>query len=624
MNVFNNNNNNKFNIPRFDLINQTTKEKRLVPKSNRINNDTNNIINNIEARLSPIIARGFQIFENEIELDKDKFSYNFEIEDEFHIRLKLERYEGWTSTLSLILHLDEKNLKIDVEPRSKSCQLIIESPSSLYKAGLDKQLIPRIIHQTFVSKKVPNRMYETIQKWNKINPEYQYKYYSNRECRTMIQDNFHEDVLEVYDTLLPGAYKADLWRYCVLYLYGGIYVDIAMVPSVPLRDIIDYNVEFISARDSPTNKSYLYNAFMASKPKHPALLQAIKYTIKNVNKRLYGNFYDTLIITGPTVLGKAINKYIGHQPHDMYQLGLYKLPKSKKYIFITEHLNQTIYKNNKAIISTKYPGYPEDRKLIAGPHYWQLYQNKQVYCEKIVSLKATKELTDSQDIKLKIKIPNYIYQTFQTNYISNNLFEVINSWSINNPEYHYKFINHDQHLGFLKENFGELLYKAYLKIDDPHHFLRIDLWKYCYLYQYGGIFTNISDKCYSPLKNIIKQDIDLVLVINKNNPRQILKNFIASIAKNPIILKEISRIVKDLEALDRGGIKDISIDLGSTVFEFMSLPENSVLTEGVYDVKPFKILILSYDPASQSIFYNNNVISRSLTNWESEKLLYNF
>lgn len=36
-------------------------------------------------------------------------------------------------------------------------------------------------------------------------------------------------VLEIYDKLIPKAYKADLFRYSVVYVYGGCYVDIAEV-----------------------------------------------------------------------------------------------------------------------------------------------------------------------------------------------------------------------------------------------------------------------------------------------------------------------------------------------------------------------------------------------------------
>ena len=45
-------------------------------------------------------------------------------------------------------------------------------------------------------------------------------------CREFIKVNFNPLVLKAYDTLIPTAYKADLFRLCVLYINGGIYGDL--------------------------------------------------------------------------------------------------------------------------------------------------------------------------------------------------------------------------------------------------------------------------------------------------------------------------------------------------------------------------------------------------------------
>ena len=56
--------------------------------------------------------------------------------------------------------------------------------------------------------------------------ELEYFLYDDDECSQYIKTNFSSDVLTSYNTLIPGAYRADLWRYCILYKYGGIYLDI--------------------------------------------------------------------------------------------------------------------------------------------------------------------------------------------------------------------------------------------------------------------------------------------------------------------------------------------------------------------------------------------------------------
>ena len=175
------------------------------------------------------------------------------------------------------------------------------------------------------------------------------------------------------------------------------------------------------------------------------------------------------------------------------------------------------------------------------------------------------------------------------------------------------------------ENYGKRVINAYLQMEDSHYSTRVDLWKYCYLYKYGGIFIDINNKCYTNFKNFIGDDIDMVVVLNKNNPKQILCSFIATVSKNPIILREILRIVKYVEDQKNKGleIKNMPMDLGETFYTFMLVKGENILKEGIYNTKPLKISIISYDQNSQSIFQGNNTISRCYNRWSTEKLLYN-
>ena len=50
--------------------------------------------------------------------------------------------------------------------------------------------------------------------------------FNDADCREFIAREYPPDVLMAYDLLIPTAFKADLWRYCVLYKYGGVYLDV--------------------------------------------------------------------------------------------------------------------------------------------------------------------------------------------------------------------------------------------------------------------------------------------------------------------------------------------------------------------------------------------------------------
>ena len=86
--------------------------------------------------------------------------------------------------------------------------------------------IPLNIFQTYHTLDLPPRMRKSVNKLIKNNPEFTHYLYDDDDCRKFIKNNFPSNVVNAFDKLIPGAYKADLWRYCVLYIHGGIYLDI--------------------------------------------------------------------------------------------------------------------------------------------------------------------------------------------------------------------------------------------------------------------------------------------------------------------------------------------------------------------------------------------------------------
>ena len=48
------------------------------------------------------------------------------------------------------------------------------------------------------------------------------------------------DVPGTVATQVPGSYKADLFRYCILWSDGGVYGDLAHRYHVPLHELVDF------------------------------------------------------------------------------------------------------------------------------------------------------------------------------------------------------------------------------------------------------------------------------------------------------------------------------------------------------------------------------------------------
>ena len=168
-----------------------------------------------------------------------------------------------------------------------------------------KQAIPYRIHQTNFTNRVSTTIYETCMIIRNMNPEYDYYFYDDPACRAYIKTHYPANYLTAYEMILPGAYKADLFRYLVLYREGGVYMDCKSSTIRPLRDFIDSTSTFTVFRDRPMGS--LLNSFMACTPNHPILKIVVEMTVANILSRHYGK--NALDITGPQVLGRAFNRY---------------------------------------------------------------------------------------------------------------------------------------------------------------------------------------------------------------------------------------------------------------------------------------------------------------------------
>ena len=190
--------------------------------------------------------------------------------------------------------------------------------------------------------------------------------FNDADCREFIAREYPPDVLMAYDLLIPTAFKADLWRYCVLYKYGGVYLDVkygggcpppyggttfdggaqgcaggcageGCVPRLvykdelaPLGGTLRAIVErwlanedagsgvFVLERDAvglwPTGHHGIHNAFMITRPKNPILLECIFRIVSAAKNGQFarGGLDDdysagwmtrALFVTGPGLLG---------------------------------------------------------------------------------------------------------------------------------------------------------------------------------------------------------------------------------------------------------------------------------------------------------------------------------
>jgi mannosyltransferase OCH1-like enzyme len=222
-------------------------------------------------------------------------------------------------------------------------------------------VIPLNIFQTWHTKNLPPLMRNNVEYIQKLNPAFKYTLFDDEDCRNFIKENFPNDVLDAFNKLIPGAYKADLWRYCVLYKLGGIYLDIKYRPVNGFK-FINLTEKEHWVLDIDNNG--IYNALMVCKPGNEILLNAINQIVKNVQIKYYGG--SCLDPTGPNLLAK----YFNNNTKKQFDL---------KHSFFENHSNRFIHYKNYIILKS-YNGYlQEHSKNQKVEHYSVLWGKKAIY-----------------------------------------------------------------------------------------------------------------------------------------------------------------------------------------------------------------------------------------------------
>ena len=170
--------------------------------------------------------------------------------------------------------------------------------------------IPKIIHQTFKTAKLPLITRWHISRLRKNNPDYTYAFYDDAQIETFLNRYFDKDTLELYRLLNIGAAKADFFRYAVLYIKGGVYLDVDSSIKGSLNDFIRAEDQAIISHER--NPGLYVQWALVYEPGHPFLKKTLEFILENIRENKYPN--DVHKMTGPTVYSAAIDACLKEDP----------------------------------------------------------------------------------------------------------------------------------------------------------------------------------------------------------------------------------------------------------------------------------------------------------------------
>ena len=165
------------------------------------------------------------------------------------------------------------------------------------------QLIPKIIHQTYINSSIPERWRLAQQSCIEMHPDYEYKFWTDESGRAFIEREYPW----FYEAFVGYPYniqRADAIRYFALAHYGGVYLDL----DNGCRRRLDPLLRF-PAWVHLTKPTGISNDGMGATPRHPFFLFVIDQ-LQHYNKNWILPYITIMSTTGPLFLSIVWKSYM--------------------------------------------------------------------------------------------------------------------------------------------------------------------------------------------------------------------------------------------------------------------------------------------------------------------------
>ena len=210
-------------------------------------------------------------------------------------------------------------------------------------------MYPKVIY--FCNKIICDKTIKYSMNWKKLNPEYDIKLYDNMMCESFLLNEYGDIYRDIFNFLQDGPIKADFWRLCILYKYGGVYSDIDTEPLVPIDNFIEPNINFATCSSYWDAMKFNFNPnFIISEQNNIILKKCIEWYIDNYKNGKKYNYWDYSIMKVFTDTLKLDN-YIKND--GIYYLDNMKIQIIKECVGNNHYDAHNIY-NNIRVFNNRY------------------------------------------------------------------------------------------------------------------------------------------------------------------------------------------------------------------------------------------------------------------------------
>ena len=172
-------------------------------------------------------------------------------------------------------------------------------------------MIPRIIHQTYKTSDVPDRVKGLMRTWADKNPGWKTRFYNDQECYKFVEREFPE-YYDAYVSLPKDVERSDFFRYLIVLHSGGLYADIDTECRQPMDSYLrstdtlvvgwenEFRTDEMAYSRHFVRRRQVLNWVFAGAPGHPALREICDHIARSAHRVFTNNTNrDTLERTGP-------------------------------------------------------------------------------------------------------------------------------------------------------------------------------------------------------------------------------------------------------------------------------------------------------------------------------------
>lgn len=121
-----------------------------------------------------------------------------------------------------------------------------------------------------------------LQRLVELHPDFEIRVYGDVECEAFLQRHWSTKHAQYFRKIPAGPIKSDFWRACVLYTFGGAYIDVDVRLARPLTDFVHADVHLCTSASIVPGR--VNPIICVARPQSPILRRCVELMLSMYDK----------------------------------------------------------------------------------------------------------------------------------------------------------------------------------------------------------------------------------------------------------------------------------------------------------------------------------------------------